>query len=156
MANKKRLIPEAAYKKPWYGSYKSMMDRCYREKSAHYDQYGGRGIAVCEEWHNIEAFGAWAETNGFQKGLTIERNDVNGNYCPENCTWSTPKQQANNRRNTIFLEWKGERKSIHQWADEMGVSASTLKNRYYLGWSVDEILSLPVTRRKPRRGNLSA
>ena len=54
------------------------------------------------------------------------------------------------------LEWNGERKSVHQWADEMGVSASTLKNRYYLGWSVKEILSLPVTRRKPRRRNTSA
>lgn len=149
MANEKRL-------KPWYGSYKSMMDRCYRETASNYPMYGGRGISVCEEWHNIEAFGSWAENNGFQKGLSLERIDVNGNYCPDNCTWATPKQQANNRRNTIFLEWNGERKSIHQWADELGVSASTLSNRYYLGWSTEEILTLSVSRRKPRRGNLGA
>ena len=149
MANEKRL-------NAWYGSYKSMMDRCYRETASNYPMYGGRGISVCEEWHNFEAFGSWAEANWFQKGLSLERKDVNGNYCPENCTWATPKQQANNRRNTIFLECNGERKSVHQWAEELGVSASTLKNRYYLGWSVEEILSLPVTRRKPRRGNFSA
>ena len=148
-SSKKRLIP-------WMGSYRSMMDRCYRKTAPNYPAYGGRGISVCGEWHNPEVFGIWAEANGFQKGLTLERKDVNGNYCPENCTWATPKQQANNRRNTIILEWNGERKSIHQWADEMGVSASTLKNRYYLGWSVKEILSLPVTRRKPRRGNTNA
>lgn len=151
----KRLIP--LYKQPWYGSYKSMMDRCYRQHAQNFDMYGGRGIKVCDEWFfNPDAFGVWAENNGFQMGLTLERKDVNGNYCPENCTWETPKQQANNRRNTIFLEWNGERKSVHQWADELGVSASTLKNRYYLGWSAKEILSLPVTRRKPRRGNFSA
>ena len=156
MANEKRLNPKAAYKQPWHGSYKSMMARCYRAKSAHYDLYGGRGITVCDEWHDEETFGTWAEASGFQKGLTIERKDVNGNYCPENCTWATPKQQANNRRNTIFLEWNGQRKSVHQWADELGVSASTLKNRYYLGWSVEEILTLSVSRRKPRRGNTCA
>ena len=148
-SNGKRLAP-------WMGSYRSMMDRCYRKAAPNYPAYGGRGISVCGEWHDPEVFGIWAEANGFQKGLTLERKDVNGNYCPENCTWATPKQQANNRRNTIILEWNGERKSVHQWADEMGVSASTLKNRYYLGWSAKEILSLPVTRRKPRRGNTSA
>ena len=90
-----------------------------------------------------------------------EEEDVAGQGCSrgqkdKGKSWATPKQQANNRRNTIFLEWKGQRKSVHQWADELGVSASTLKNRYYLGWSVDEILTLSVSRRKPRRRNLSA
>lgn len=147
MANEKRL---------WRGSYKSMMDRCYRETASNYAMYGGRGIEVCEEWHSIDAFGIWAEASGFEKGLTLERKDVNGNYCPENCIWATPKQQANNRRNTIFLEWNGQRKSVHQWADELGVSASTLKNRYYLGWTTEEILTLSVSRRKPRKGNICA
>ena len=151
-ASEKRLIP--LYKQPWHGSYKSMMDRCYRKSAENFDMYGGRGIKVCDEWFfNPYAFGEWAENNGFQNGLTLERKDVNGNYCPENCTWATPKQQANNRRNTIFLEWNGQRKSVHEWADELGVSASTLKNRYYRGWSVEEIMTLSVSRRKPRRGN---
>ena len=139
-----------------WNTWQTMIGRCENPNRPKYKDYGGRGIEVCQEWHDAETFGSWAEASGFQKGLTLERKDVNGNYCPENCTWATAKQQANNRRNTIFLEWNGERKSIHQWADELGVSASTLKNRYYLGWSVEEILTLSVSRRKPRRGNLSA
>ena len=58
MANEKRLIP-------WRGSYKSMMDRCYRKTAQNYPAYGGRGSSVCEEWHDPEVFGIWAEANGF-------------------------------------------------------------------------------------------
>lgn len=61
------------YKEPWYGSYRSMMDRCYRKKAKNYPCYGGRGIKVCVEWHNIDAFGKWAVLSGFQLMRT--------NYC---------------------------------------------------------------------------
>lgn len=56
------------HKQPWYGSYRSMMDRCYRETSGNYKFYGGRGIAVCEEWHDPVVFAKWAEESGFEKG----------------------------------------------------------------------------------------
>ena len=60
-----RLIEgKTYYTKLWYGSYHSMMDRCYRKNAANYKDYGGRGIAVCEEWHDIRSFENWAETNG--------------------------------------------------------------------------------------------
>lgn len=103
-----RLIKgRSFYKEPWYNSYHAMMDRCYRQKAKNYPFYGGRGITVCKEWHNIEAFENWTKSAGFQEGLTLERKDVNGNYCPENCTWVTKKQQANNRRNTLVIEYEG-------------------------------------------------
>lgn len=102
------------YKEPWYNSYRSMMDRCYRENAKNYPLYGGRGIAVCPEWHRIESFEQWAKKSGFQKGLTLERRNVNGNYCPENCTWATKKQQANNRRNTLVVEHNGERHTVRK------------------------------------------
>ena len=137
-----RLIKgRSFYKEPWYNSYHSMMDRCYRKTAKNYPFYGGRGITVCEEWHNIEAFERWAKESGFQKGLTLERKDVNGNYCPENCTWATKKQQANNRRNTLVIEYSGQRRTIGEWSALLGVCRSTISNRYYRGLPIEKVLA---------------
>lgn len=121
------------YDKPWYGTYRSMMDRCYREKAKNYSRYGGRGIKVCDEWHDIVAFGEWAEANGYRKGLSIDRIDVDGDYEPSNCRWATPKQQANNRRDTPFVTIDGITLSLTEWADFAGLKRSTVSNRYYDG-----------------------
>lgn len=137
-----RLIKgRSFYKEPWYNSYHSMMDRCYRETAKNYPFYGGRGIAVCPEWHNIEAFENWAKESGFQKGLTLERKDVNGDYFPENCTWATKKQQANNRRNTVVIEHNGESHTVSEWADILEMSRSTINNRYYRGLPIEKVLA---------------
>lgn len=124
---------KAISNEPWYNSYRMMMDRCYRKNAANYKYYGGRGITVCLEWHDPNIFKIWAESSGYRKGLTIDRLDADGNYCPENCKWSTQKQQCNNRRNTVFIEYNGETHSISEWADIFGINHSTLKNRYYRG-----------------------
>lgn len=121
-----------------------MMDRCYRKKARNYPTYGGRGILVCDEWHDIEAFEQWVKTSGFCAGLTIERKDVNGNYCPENCTWATLKEQANNRRNTVFLELNGERHTMTEWAAILGINRGTISSRVYRGWSAEKALSRRV------------
>lgn len=76
---------------------------------------------------------AWTESSGYRKGLTLDRLGSNGNYCPENCKWSTQKQQCNNRRNTVFIEYNGETHSISEWADIFEINHSTLRNRYYRG-----------------------
>lgn len=137
-----RLIKgRSFYKEPWYGSYHSMIDRCYRKKAHNYPQYGGRGITVCEEWHNIELFEKWVHNSGFKPGMSLERENVNAGYSPENCIWATAKEQANNRRNTLWIEYKGERHTVSEWAGILGVCRSTISNRYYRGLPIEKVLA---------------
>lgn len=136
-----RLISgRSFYKEPWYGSYHSMMDRCYRKSAKNYKYYGGRGIAVCDEWHNIEEFEKWVKKSGFEKGLSLDRKDVNADYSPDNCRWETAKHQANNRRNTLFIEYRGERHTVSEWAEILGINRSTLNNRICRGWPAEKAL----------------
>ncbi len=81
--------------KIWQG----MRQRCNNPHDKDYERYGGRGIKVCSEWDNSsEAFIEWALQNGYSDDLSIDRRDVNGNYCPENCHWATATEQVRNRR----------------------------------------------------------
>lgn len=84
-----------------YKVWEAMKRRCNSEVCEKYPIYGGRGITYCKEWENFEPFHRWAMENGYEEHLTIDRIDVNGNYEPSNCRWSTWKQQANNKRNTV-------------------------------------------------------
>ena len=129
-----RLIKgKTYYNKPWYNSYRCMMSRCYRKNDASYKFYGGRGIKVCEEWHDIQNFEKWVEDNPFSKGMTLDRIDSNADYSPSNYRWATKKEQANNRRNTIVIEWQGETHTLGEWAEILNLNPSTLKNRYCRG-----------------------
>lgn len=128
------------YNKPWYNSYRCMMSRCYREKDASYKSYGGRGIKVCKEWHDIREFEKWVDENPYFSGATLDRIDTNGDYEPKNCRWVTMFEQDKNRRNSILVEYNGTMLNITELALSTGISRSTLNNRYWRGDRGDRLL----------------
>lgn len=120
-----------------------MKRRCYNPNTMGHKDYGGRGIYICIEWREDPSkFFEWAEKSGYKKGLTIERIDNDGPYSPENCRWATPKEQANNRRNTLFLTYEGKTWAVSKWADYLGLSRQTIYSRLRSGKSIEEALSI--------------
>lgn len=120
--------------------WRAMRGRCLNSNSKDYKRYGGRGITICNEWDKFFEFYNWAMNSGYKDGLTLDRIDVNGNYCPENCRWVTRKKQANNIRRNIVLEYKGEVHTLSEWADIIGIPYRVLSHRYYRGWEIEDML----------------
>lgn len=133
-----------------YKEWRSMINRCETKSWRDYHNYGGRGISVCNEWReSFNAFYEWAISNGYNDSLTLDRLNVNGNYEPSNCRWATNKEQANNKRNSRYLTFNGKTQTLQQWADELGIKSVTLHSRLdKYGWSIDQALTTPVTKRK--------
>lgn len=78
-----------------------MRGRCFRKTNSEFKNYGARGISVCKEWvDSFEAFLSWARSHGYQNHLQIDRVNVDGNYCPENCRWVTQQENNQNQRRT--------------------------------------------------------
>lgn len=129
-----------------YTLFDSMKKRCYNTLDSSYPRYGARGIAICDEWLNdFNSFYKWCNENGYKKGLQIDRIDNNGNYCPENCRFVTPKQNTNNRSVTYYIEYNGQKKSVSEWAEITGICRETIKDRIeQLGWTVEQALTKPI------------
>ena len=127
-----------------YPIWRTMKARCIDSNSQKYPSYGARGITVCDEWlKSFDSFYKWAMSNGYADHLTLDRIDNDGNYCPENCRWATPKEQSNNTRSNHFVEFNGEKHTISEWSSITGISKSALYHRFSRGWSVDMALSVP-------------
>jgi hypothetical protein len=122
-----------------------MLDRCYKTFSIKYNNYGGRGIIVCDEWKSeFINFYNWAVANGYKDGLTIDRIDNDGNYEPNNCRWVTYKRQARNRRSNHLLTFKGETKPIVEWSEIVGIKADTIWHRLESGKNIEYALTTPL------------
>ena len=128
-----------------YGVWEQMRNRCYKPNATHFNHYGGRGISVCDEWKDSYiAFRDWAVSNGYQEGLTIERLDNDGNYCPENCAWVTSAAQANNRRSNRRYTYNGETHNLTEWAHIVGVSPKTMFGRIYSGMDFEKAITFNI------------
>ena len=133
-----------------YSSWKGMTARCQNPKDPAYKNYGGRGISVCAEWQDFEVFREWALQNGYQDDLTIERKDVNGNYCPENCCFIPKAEQSKNRRNTFKITAWGETKTGAEWLQDPRCNVSSmdgLKMRILRKMPPEKAISTPPRNR---------
>lgn len=129
-----------------YHIWRGMKSRCFNENNADYKRYGGRGITVCDEWENdFAVFRDWALCNGYSDDLSIDRIDVDGDYCPENCRWTDWSTQNKNRCSSINVEYNGKTVNLVDLADMVGIRYGTLYQRIHLyGWPIDRAIKTPV------------
>lgn len=134
-------------KHPLYWIYGGIKDRCNNHNSPVYKFYGARGVKMCDEWlRDFKAFFDWAISNGWKKGLEIDK-DTKGDgllYSPETCCFLTEKQNCNKRISSKYLTFKGETKTVAQWSDIVGLSQQVIYKRMKRGWDVDKSLSTPL------------
>lgn len=137
-----------------YGIWNAMKQRCYNPNYHAYKNYGGRGIIICDDWVNsFNNFYNWAINNGYQEGLSIERINVDDNYYPNNCTWITLAQQAQNRRSCHMFCYNNKKQNLTQWCNELGLDYKLVHNRIFkLNWSFERAISEPVHTEKNKGG----
>lgn len=135
-----------------YRIWTGMKDRCCNPNSKYWDKYGGRGINVCEEWKNsFESFYEWSINNGYTSKLTLDRADNDGDYDPNNCRWATYKEQENNRRNNVYLEYGGKKLTAQEWGEFLGIKPSIIRQRVLYGWDIERALTQEVRTRNVNR-----
>lgn len=132
-----------------YKIWANMKDRCYNRKSKDYPRYGGRGIFVCQEWlESFQSFYEWSMENGYEDKLSIDRINNEGGYSPSNCRWTTGKKQCRNRRNTIYIKYKGEEKPLQEWCDLLGFPSYVAHQRYKRRLTGEQIFENPIRKCK--------
>lgn len=143
--NKLELTKE---EKKYYYLWTGMKARCYSERHKQFARYGGRGIKICKQWHDVRVFIDWCIATYPKDGekYSLDRKNNDRGYMPSNCRWATAKEQANNRSSNVV--YKG--KTLSQWADELGCRETTINRRLHvMHWSLKKAVSTPV-RRKSR------
>lgn len=116
-----------------YRIWQGMKSRCYNKHAKKYARYGGRGIQICKEWMDFEVFMDWAYNNGYRDNLTIERIDINKDYCPNNCTWITLEKQANNRCTSVRITYNGQNMTLKDLSDYLNLPYISIHYHYKNG-----------------------
>ena len=129
-------------------TFTHMKERCYDANDKRYSDWGGRGIGICQEWlDDKEKFIEWSLNNGHELGLTIDRIDNDGDYCPENCRWVTILENNQNRRSSRFYTMNEKTQNFQQWCDEYGLSRSMVNKRLEMGWCFEKAITTPKKKR---------
>lgn len=125
-----------------YRAWQHMKRRCLTKTNPDYRHYGGRNIAVCDEW--INDYSQFLNDMGEAPSPkhSLDRKDVNGNYTKDNCKWSTWSEQQNNKRNNVIITHEGETMNATQWSRRLGINALTIMGRVKKGYEPVKILSL--------------
>ncbi len=132
-----------------YSIWQGMMRRCHDETNAGYGDYGGRGIAVCERWHDVSNF--HADMGAPPPKHEIERLDNDKGYSPENCKWATRKEQLRNKRNNLIVEFAGQRKCVTDWGGGDRKTIKRITYRLQHGYSAEDAITLPALGRGGRQ-----
>lgn len=155
-ANSRRLKTHGDRKSRLYNTWCNIKSRCYNPNNQDFARYGGRGISMFGPWkNNYSIFMEWAIKNGYDDSLSIDRIDVDGDYCPDNCRWVDMAVQANNRSNTIYIEYNGELHTCSEWAKIMGINYDTLNDRYHRGLIGEALFKAGRHKTGPKRENNS-
>lgn len=127
-----------------YVAWENMIARCTNPKHPSYKNYGARGVKICERWMKFTNF--YADMGDPPDGMSLDRIDNEGGYCPENCRWANTKVQAYNKRTTILLEIDGETKTLLEWSEhpECTVSPQLIRDRLIeKNWAPEDAVFLP-------------
>lgn len=136
---------------PTYNSWVTLRNRCRSHINQAYDNYGGRGIIVCDRWfESYDEF--YADMGERPKNMTIERINTDGNYEPGNCRWATRAEQNRNSRANRIIEFAGQKKLLVEWAQELGIGYDTLRDRFNSGMSVERALTPGTLRQAAQHG----
>lgn len=131
-----------------YAAWTKAKGRCFNQKAHNYAFYGGRGIMMCDRWAtSFEAFLADVGPAPSERH-TLERINNDGHYEAGNVRWATKLEQARNRRTSLVLAFNGERRTLAEWAERIGIRAGTLQFRLSHGWPIERALTTPVDTRK--------
>jgi len=145
--SRKRMTTHNLHGTPIYSSWHNMIQRCTNVNSQSYSYYGGRGITVCDKWLTFEGF--YEDMGDRPLNKSLDRKNNNGNYCKDNCKWSTREEQMNNVRTNMNLTFKGKTQSFSMWAKEFNINKSTLKERILTRkWTIEKALTAEVKKMK--------
>lgn len=132
-----------------YFAWAAMRNRCDNPNVKSFADYGGRGIKVCERWHDFSAF--YADMGERPAGQTLERINNDGDYEPGNCRWATRREQGSNKRNSRYIEANGESLPLSEWARRLGCSHAAILARIAAGMSEADAVTLPIPARPNSR-----
>ncbi len=123
-----------------YAAWVNMRQRCTNPKLKDFKNYGMRGITYCREWEKFETF--YADMGEPEAGMTLDREDNNGDYTKDNCRWVSRAIQNLNKRNCVRYELDGKSQTLAEWSRETGIGRITLLKRIQRGVPLELALTV--------------